>query len=178
MEASKRLFLAFWPGKREQERFYALARQHRPTDECRLVAAHRLHLTLCFPGSVDTATEHCIRKVASTITWRPFVIEFDQLGWFAQPRVLWIGCSDIPAELSALVADLQSGFAQCGLEPERRTYQPHITVARKVTRPPKAKEVEPTSCYFDSLALVESRRSQHGVEYITLASWPTQTGRA
>jgi len=175
--ASKRLFLALWPGECEQERFYTQARQHRPTAECRLVAAHRLHLTLCFLGSVDnTASEHCVCTVASTIAWRPFAIEFDRLGWFAQPRVMWIGCSDIPAQLPTLVTGLQSGFAQCGFEPERRHYRPHITVARKVMQSPEAKEVESTSCYFDSLALVESRMGRRGVEYITLASWPAQMG--
>jgi len=174
--ASKRLFLALWPGKSEQERFYTLARQHRPADKCRLVAAHKLHLTLYFLGSVNTETERCVRKVADTIAWRPLEIEFDQLGWFAQPRVMWIGCSDIPTQLLALVANLQAGFTQCEFEPERRNYQPHITVARKVTQSPKEKEIEPTTCYFDSFALVESKMDQHGVEYVRLASWLAQTG--
>lgn len=175
-QATKKLFLALWPGKDEQERFYALASQHRPTENCRLMAVHKLHLTLCFLGSVDTETERCVRKVADTIAWHPFEIEFDQLGWFAQPRVMWIGCSEIPAQLLTLVANLQTGFAQCGFEPERRNFQPHITVARKVTQSPKAKEIEPTTCYFDNFSLVESKMDQHGIEYIRLTSWSVQTG--
>ncbi len=176
--ATKRLFLALWPGKSEQERFYALAQQHQPTDKCRLVAAHRLHLTLYFLGSVNPATENCVRKIADTLVWQPFEINFDRLGWFAQPRVMWIGCSELPVELLSLVGDLQSGIVKCGFEPERRNYQPHVTVARKVTRSPKAKEIEPIACYFDSFALVESRMDQNGVEYTRLALWSAQTGRA
>lgn len=174
-EVNKRLFLALWPGESEQQRFHALAFQHRPSDKCRLAAVHRLHLTLLFLGSVNTATESCVRTIADTMLWRPFDIEFDRLGWFAQPRVMWIGCSELPAQLLSLAQGLQSGLVQCGIEPERRQFHPHITVARNVTRPPKAKEIEPVTCYFDAIALVESRTEQHGVDYITLASWPAQT---
>ncbi|MFV1997576.1 MAG: RNA 2',3'-cyclic phosphodiesterase [Acidiferrobacterales bacterium] len=174
-EANIRLFLALWPGKSEQERLHAIAHQHRPTGKCRLTAAHGLHLTLLFLGSVSPVTESCVRAITDTIYWRPFEIEFDRLGWFAQPRVMWVGCSELPAQLLSLVEGLQTGLAQCGFEPERRDFYPHITVARKVTRPPKVKEIEPITCYFDSVVLVESRTEQQGVEYVALASWPAQT---
>lgn len=174
--ATKKLFLALWPGKSEQEQFYALAQQHLSTDKCRLVAAHKLHLTLSFLGAVDIDTEDCIRQMADKVAWNPFELHFDRLGWFARPRVLWAGCSEAPVELDELVGRIQTGLTGCGFEPERRRYQPHITVARKVTQSPKAKEIEPISCYFDSIALVESKMDQHGVEYATLASWPAQAG--
>lgn len=173
-EATKRLFLALWPGKNEQDKFYSLAQQHRPIDKCRLVAAHKLHVTLCFLGATTTDAEDCTRQMADKVVWKPFELHFDRLGWFARPRVLWAGCSVAPVGLDELVGRIQTGLAGCGFEPERRRYQPHITVARKVTRPPQANEIEVITCYFDSFSLVESKMDQRGVEYITVASWSAQ----
>jgi 2'-5' RNA ligase len=162
-EATKRLFLALWPSKGEQERFYALAHQHRPTDKCRLVAAHKLHVTLSFLGAVDSETEDCIRRMADKVAWNPFELHFDRLGWFARPKVLWAGCSSVPVELDELVGRIQTGLAGCGFEPEQRRYQPHVTIARKVARSPAANEVEMIACYFDCFSLFESRMDQRGV---------------
>jgi len=174
---TKRLFLALWPDKSEQESFYNLARHHRPTDKCRLVAANNLHLTLSFMGATTTDTEDCIRQVADEVAWNPFELHFDRLGWFARPQVLWAGCSAAPVELDELVGRIQTGLVDCGFEPDKRRYQPHITVARKVTRPPTTDEIEMITCYFDSFSLVESKMDQRGVEYITLASWSAQNNR-
>lgn len=169
---SKRLFFALWPTTIEQARLHDIARQYRYSERNRLVAVHRLHLTLSFLGAVDTVTEDCVRQMANKVAWKPFELRFDRIGWFARPGVLWAGCSEVPSELNELVGKIQAGLTLCGIESERRRYQPHITLTRKVTRPPKQQTIETQTCRFDELCLVESRLDKEGAIYSTLAKWP------
>ncbi len=170
----KRLFLALWPTAAEQAQFHELARQHRCSEKNRLVAAHRLHLTLCFLGAVGGEVEVCVRQMAGQLVWQAFELGFDRLGWFGRPRVLWAGCSTVPTELNDLVARIQAGLKHCGIEFEQRKYQPHITLARKVNRPPGQQTIKALTCYFEKFSLVETRLDENGGSYTTLASWPVR----
>lgn len=171
----KRLFFALWPTAAEQAQFHEFARQHRSSEKNRLVAAHRLHLTLSFLGAVEGEVEVCVRKMAAQLVWQAFELGFDRLGWFGRPRVLWAGCSAVPTELNDLVARIQAGLLNCGFESEQRKYQPHITLARKVNRPPGQQTIEALTCYFEEFSLVETRVDEKGGSYTTLASWSAQT---
>lgn len=170
----KRLFFALWPTVSEQTRFHKIARQNLHSEKERLVAAHKLHLTLSFLGPVDAVTENCICKMADTLVWQPLDLNFDRLGWFARPKVLWAGCSVIPTELIDLVNRIQEGVARCGIKTELRPFKPHITLARKVVRAPE-QEIETLICRFDELCLVQSQSESNGVSYRNLACWPAQS---
>jgi RNA 2',3'-cyclic 3'-phosphodiesterase len=61
---------------------------------------------------------------------------------WSRPRILWAGPRQTPEPLSQLVFDLQNGLKACGFEPEKRRYQPHVTLYRKAP-PAKAKAIEP-----------------------------------
>lgn len=172
--AIRRLFLAFWPAKSEQQRFHALAQLHRPTDNRRPLAVHKLHMTLSFLGSVDAETERCVCGMAESLVWQPIEMQFNRLGWFAHPKVLWAGCSDVPPELKDLAATIQAGVTRCGIESELRPFQPHITLARKVAQAPVQTVVETLTCLFDELCLVQSRSGDNGVSYSTLKKWPAR----
>jgi len=167
----KRLFLALWPNAAEQSQLHAIAQHHCLSNKARPVAANKLHLTLSFLGVVESEKELCVRRVAAEVDWEPIELEFDRLGWFAHPKVLWAGCSTVPVELKSLAGRLQAELSGCGIKSERRQFQPHITLARKQDRPPTHEQIEPLVCRFDRLSLVESRLDSEGASYITLANW-------
>ncbi len=122
--------------------------------------------------------EVCVRQMACQLDWQAFELGFDRLGWFRRPRVLWAGCSAVPTELNGMVARIQAGLKRCGIESEKRKFQPHITLARKVNRPPEQQTIETLTCYFEEFSLVESRVDEKGVSYTTLASWPARKADA
>ncbi len=175
---SKRLFFALWPTAAEQQRFSEIALQASTSDSNRLVAAHRLHLTLSFLGSVDAATEVCARHVADTLAWQPFSLNIDRLGWFARPKVLWAGCTTIAPALANLVATLQEGMMRCSVNVDTRPFRPHITLARKVGTAPAQEKLNVVTCHFNEFSLVESRPERNGVCYETLARWPARVNHA
>lgn len=105
----------------------------------RLTQAHAFHLTLRFLGDVAVADIDALQKAVhrSCRDTAPFELRLTAPGCFPNtrnPRVVWAG---VGGELDALRA-LQSRVAQetaaFGEPPEKRPYQPHLTLARINTR--------------------------------------------
>ncbi len=127
--ADGRHFLALWPDERVRERLAAEAR--RAADRGRRHHPLDLHLTLVFLGGISEAQLRCVEAAAAAVRGRGFTLWIDGIGYWHRPRILWAGPSQMPEALSQLVFDLQNGLKACGFEPERRRYQPHVTLFRK-----------------------------------------------
>jgi len=92
----------------------------------------QLHLTLRFIGEVDGQLFQQIIDNLETIRFAPFSIQFHDLGYFPprrRPNILWVGVSKNDA-LTQLQRRLENCLIKLGLEPERRKYHPHLTIAR------------------------------------------------
>ncbi len=167
----RRLFFAWWPSAEVQNTLHQIGEQRLSGKHGRLTKEHKIHLTLAFLGPVGVETTQCVKRVASGIRWQPFSLTFDRLGWFARSRVMWVGGSELPTPLADLVARLQEELKLCGYTPEHRRFQAHLTLARKVNRPPSETELEPIECPFEQFALVQSTLDEHGATYETLATF-------
>jgi len=141
----------------------------------------QLHLTLRFAGEVD---RHCATDLADALarvraprfTARiNGVGSFDHLGG----GVLWAAVE--PKDpIAALAAKIERACQRAGLEPERRAFHPHITLAR--WNGPRSREAAAfldgrrnlTSEPFDvtEFILFESRLSRHGAHYEAAARYP------
>lgn len=94
-----------------------------------------IHLTLKFLGDVkendlDELFSALDEALAAT---SPFVIEVTGLGAFPNwrnPRVVWAGCGDGAAEASDLARLVDDACADLGYEPEKRPFNPHLTLGR------------------------------------------------
>jgi 2'-5' RNA ligase len=171
--AVERLFVALWPDAATQAALAEAARQeHDQSRDGRLIPASKLHLTLMFLGDADSVKRACVERALGTVSWQPVTIRFDRLGWFARSRVLWAGSRETPAAMSGLVQHIGQVLTPCGFEPERRPYQAHITLARKVRRPPGTWELAPRDCVFDTLTLVRSVIDSNGSTYEIVGRWP------
>ncbi len=170
MSDKQRLFFALWPSDALRESLTPLlklkqecgGRAHPPTN---------LHITLNFLGMVDADTRDCLELAAGEIVSPPFVLTLDRFGYWPRPRVMWLGCSETPEPLAGLVSELNRVVEQCGLQPERRPYHPHLTLLRKAKQAPlvAAPELE---WQVDDFVLVESASTPGGVEYRVLRRWP------
>ncbi len=96
------------------------------------VSADQLHLTLRFIGEVEGGAFADIAEALSAIRAAPFTVRLSGVGHFpprGQPRVLWAGVED-GAALADLAAKIEARLRRLGLEPERRNFAPHVTLAR------------------------------------------------
>ena len=166
----QRLFFALWPDESVRQRLA----DYRPLlNGCggRPVVLENLHITLAFLGSVDVSTRACLEKAADAINAPAFTLRMDQLGFWRRPHVVWLGAHDIPQPLLVLVAALKQAMIGCGLEPESRHFQAHLTLMRKAWRAPLELNPPVMTWPVTDFALVASDTRSEGVRYEVLRRW-------
>jgi 2'-5' RNA ligase len=92
----------------------------------------QLHLTLRFVGEVDGRVAEDVAAALGTVRQQRFQIALDSVGQFGsrgRPNALWAGVRPHDA-LAHLHRKVDQALVRAGLEPERRAYLPHITLAR------------------------------------------------
>ena len=90
----------------------------------------QLHLTLRFIGEVERPVADDLADALGRVHARPSTLA-SGVGRFEQRNsgALWAGVEPKPP-LAALAAKVERVCHSVGLEPERRAYHPHITLAR------------------------------------------------
>lgn len=170
MSERQRLFFALWPGGELREALAPLLTLHK---ECggKPHPLANLHITLNFLGMVDSDTRDCMERAADEIVVPPFELTLNRFGYWPRPRVMWLGCNEVPEPLALLVQRLSDAMRGCGLTPEQRPYRPHLTLLRKAKRVPQG---EPPEFHWQAkeFVLAESASTPGGVEYRVLRRWP------
>ena len=98
----------------------------------RWVAPENLHLTLRFIGEVAEDRLDDITGALDRVKGAPFPLTFDGAGHFEsgrRVRALWIGVERSEA-LAVFQGRIETALVRCGLEPERRKFSAHVTLAR------------------------------------------------
>lgn len=141
----------------------------------------QLHLTLRFIGDVERPIAGDIADALGRVQATSFALKLSGVGRFEQRNggALWAGVQPRD-EVAALAAKIERTCQEAGLQPERRAFHPHITLARwKGRRSREAadflqRHASLTSEPFDVAAftLFESRLSRHGAHYEEVASYP------
>jgi 2'-5' RNA ligase len=141
----------------------------------------QLHLTLRFVGEVERPFADDLAAEFGRIRAAPFELRISGTGRFEQRSsgALWAGVEP-KAPVAALAAKVERTSIAVGLEPERRAFHPHITLARWKGRRSHevARFLEQTrglvSAQFEvrDFILFESRRSKHGAHYEEVAAYP------
>ncbi len=169
----QRLFFALWPEDALRQRLRQETRAARESLGGRAVKADNWHVTLAFVGSVTAEVRDCLTSAAAALELPGFDLRLNRYGFWARPRVFWLGSDEVPEPLQALVDGLNHAFESCGLEPERRPYRVHMTLCRKVRH--GSREPAPDILWpVHDFALVESVSTPDGVDYRVLQRWPLQ----
>lgn len=168
---SQRLFFALWPVPALQRQLAALPDQMLGSRAGRRIPAGNVHLTLAFLGAVDATTRTCLEQGASTIHTQAFDLTLDTLGCFRRHGLLWTGTSRWPIPLLELVAAIHAAQAACGLSPDPRAFQTHVTLARNLRRCPPERTIEPIVWPVQEFALVGSELGGGGARYHVLRTW-------
>jgi RNA 2',3'-cyclic 3'-phosphodiesterase len=148
-------------------------------------APANFHLTLRFLGNrvapelVESMIEG-LRPIAAATA--PLMVHGRGAGAFpslSRPRVIWIGLVD--GQLGEVAAQVEALSVKCGLEPENRSFAPHLTIARvrNPSRNARMREaLEATadrdfgSSLIGSITLYRSHLSTGGAKYEELATLP------
>jgi 2'-5' RNA ligase len=176
-----RLFFALWPSGAQRAALAVAAAPAIGQVDGQPVPPTNLHVTLAFLGMVPGRTlAHLIE--AGGQGPRPAVeLNFERLEFWAKPKVLVAMPSAVPETGQEIVDRLWTSVAPLGFERELRPWQPHLTLVRRVRRPPPENlPLAPVENVGDEspwrLALVESTSHPDGIRYKPLADWPLAAG--
>jgi 2'-5' RNA ligase len=141
----------------------------------------QLHLTLRFVGEVDRPVAEDLAAALSRLQSPRLELRIAGVGRFEQRNsgALWAGVEP-KGPLAALAVKVERVCQSVGLDPERRAFHPHITLARWKGR--RTREVHAfLECHrglssepfdVDSFALYESLLSRHGARYEVVETHP------
>ena len=166
-----RLFFALRPDKSTRNQLENVGNNSKVNSK-HLVPGKNLHLTLVFLGTVsDVACQEKLIKLAGKIDASKFSLNISISGWWRRPRILWLAPENIPNALSQLVMKITQTALVCKLDIQNRHYNPHITLARKISSPVQVK-FEPIIWNIHDFYLIESNTRPEGAEYRIIHSWP------
>jgi len=156
-----RLFLALWPDPAVRD---ALRRWRDAWTWPRGAApvhTDKLHVTLHFMG--DLPRERLPELTAGfAVPFSPFSLRFER-GALWHNGIAVLEPSDEPAGLQALHANLSQALVGLGLQPEARTYRPHVTMARRAKGADVPAGGPLVDWQIDRYVLVESKAGSYTV---------------
>lgn len=146
----------------------------------------QLHLTTRFIGAVERPVAEDIAAALGSVHAPQIDVAIAGVGQFGQRSrsdALWAGVTPHGA-LAALHRKVDQAMVRVGLQPERRAYLPHITLARL----PRALNAGPEIAAwlarhaglagapfsFEHLILYESQLGRSGASYEPIARWPLE----
>jgi RNA 2',3'-cyclic 3'-phosphodiesterase len=99
----------------------------------RWTPAANLHFTVRFLGHVDLALAEAIAETVASNDPGGFDLRLGDAGIFKRgrlARVVWLGVSLGEQEMTELARVVEAECGRAGLEPERRRFSAHLTLAR------------------------------------------------
>ncbi len=130
--------------------------------------ADGLHLTLAFIGEWPEDITELLPVVR-----KPFSVTLSHLGIFPEANVLWAGV-DPCEELDLLAKQVRHRLADTGIPFDRKSFNPHITLARKPFVPEKVVlseiQVPRVSMIVDDVCLYRSDRGKDGMVYTVIGN--------
>jgi len=172
-EPTQRLFFALWPEPGELALLAERLGRLVPPLAGRPQRPDQLHVTVEFLGAIveSRLAEVHAAGAAAAAAAQPFEILFDRMDHWRRPRVLCLTASETPPALVQLSQSLRRELTSRGFEVERREFRAHLTLARKVDRPPPVAAFEPVRWPARSLTLVRSLSDAAGSRYEPLVAW-------
>ncbi len=171
-EHVRRLFFAYWPEAKTRQALIEATGTAIASIDGQPVGASNLHVTLAFLGRVPGSRIPELIRIGGRGDYRPAKLSFDRLEYWPRPKVVAALPDTIPEAGQRLVDALWERLMPLGFEREERPWRPHVTLVRRVRRPPPRLSIPVLRWSGDRLALVESVSGPDGLHYTPLAEWP------
>jgi len=127
---SKRLFVAIDLPASTRELLAGLDPRIRGV---RWIDQVQMHLTLAFFGDVWDDKEPTLREKLSAIEFGAFFLPVAGVGTFptkGAPKIIWIGVGKAHPHLFQIHKRVQEAALGVGIDPDLRSWHPHVTIAR------------------------------------------------
>jgi RNA 2',3'-cyclic 3'-phosphodiesterase len=179
---ARRLFFALWPHPAQRAALVHAAAGIVRHCGGRPVPEENLHVTLAFLGSVPEPRVEELRAIgrraaaAFPADALPMTVSLETLEHWAKAQVLAVlerkdeSRAAAPGA-AALAQILSTGTLAGGFSPDLKPFRVHVTVARKVARPPRSCDMRRVEWSFDEFALIESRTLEKGPVYSVVESY-------
>lgn len=138
------------------------------------------HVTLSFIGNVDGGTASNLADELARIERPQMSVRLGELGSFGgdKPRSI-VALANPLADLLSLQSDNDRALRRVGVEPERRKFTPHVTIARLKGASAAAvaaflseRPILPIEFVASRFVLYSARTSQGGGPYVIEAAYP------
>jgi 2'-5' RNA ligase len=165
MMSVKRIFFALWPNDRQREQLRNVISPAAKEVEGAAVYRGSWHVTLAFIGDYPEYLIHSIQSAAEEIEFEPFRMRFDKTEYWPRPKIAVLATQSVPPELQRLVTALNTLLSDAGIEPESRTFRPHITIVNKARPFETQRLAQPALIEWSGFELIESISEPRGVTY-------------
>lgn len=171
-EHPRRLFFAYWPDTTTRRALLEATRDAVAAIDGQPVTASNLHVTVAFLGKVPGFRISDLMRIGGRDDYPAAELQFDRLEYWPQAKVVASLPTAIPEAGQRLVDALWERIQPLGIEREARAWRPHVTIVRRLRRPPPRLAIPPVRWSCRRLALVESLSAPDGMHYTALAEWP------
>jgi 2'-5' RNA ligase len=179
-----RLFTAIDLPEKVLGNLAALLERLKPAARIHWSPPANLHITTKFMGEWPEDRLREMQKTLGALAPRQaFPIQIRNVGFYPNPhspRIFFAGI-EAPADLAALARDIDGALQKIGVEPEKRAYNPHLTLAR-IKEPVPMQKLRQSIAALDSLDfgefqadrfyLYQSRMQSTGSVYTKLSEFP------
>ena len=172
MSKGHRLFFALVPGQAVKAEIAGI--QQSLDVSGRAAKPHQFHATLAFLGMQRPETIPAICEIAARLRFKPCHVVLDRLGQFSRAGVLWLGVNRIPDELLGFQQALVDSLLQASIGYDRKAWRFHVTLYRKMRKPPPIMDSVGVEWDLNGFDLVESITVGNGVEYHSIGHWKAQ----
>jgi len=162
---SKRLFLAITPDPNTAFDIERWRQLNWPALE-RPTPPQNMHITLCFLGELGLESVRRIEAGMQELPDTPILIHLDDVGYWPEQEILYLGCSSPLPELQNLASACRQLANKTGVKVNKRAYVPHVTLARRCVEP-GTPLIDPSfEVRADSISLYSSILDRNGARYV------------
>ncbi|MEW6314352.1 MAG: RNA 2',3'-cyclic phosphodiesterase [Pseudomonadota bacterium] len=169
-----RVFFALWPDEPARKMLAQWTRLLHERCGGRKTRPDTIHLTLVFLGDVPLARIEEIKRMADEVSVAEFDWTLDLARCWRHNKIVWAGSSNVPAELSELVGQLETRLRGAGFALELRPYVPHVTLLRHARCDAELPALPPVAWPAQEFVLAQSVLKESGSEYAVIGRWPLQ----
>lgn len=168
------MFFGLWPDQATRATFAGEDKTVFGGNGGRMVPPEEFHVTLRYLGAVPPplvdSVEDLGARAARTIA--PTMVEFDEVQWWKEAKVLVRVARTLPRPLFELDQALQVGLKSLGVAIDPKPLKLHLTLVRDI--PPHPNGVGPAvplAWDADALALIEGSPDPSGPRYRVRKQW-------
>jgi RNA 2',3'-cyclic 3'-phosphodiesterase len=170
MERTHRLFFALWPSVELRDQLAAAVGPLLEGKHARAIPAANFHITLAFLGAVQARKLPGVMEAASRIEAPALTLSVADIEVWDGARILCLTPEASP--LQDLVERLRRNLLARQLEPDRREFRPHVTIAREWRDGNVGGSIGPFEWRAEDFVLVESESAREGSQYRIIGRWP------